>query len=155
MSAYLLDARIVILGCGNMLYGDDVFGSLVIGLLQRDPVAHGVKYIDVGTGGPRLLNLFNTRASPPKVIIIDTAILGKAPGTITVVRSDKMPAQITGQTTHGMKLGYEIREYSGECYLVLCEPKHLTFGKAPSKQLYTALEEARSRVNELIKEMVK
>ncbi|MDD4280932.1 MAG: hydrogenase maturation protease [Candidatus Methanofastidiosa archaeon] len=153
MKESLENARVVVLGCGSILHGDDVFGSLVVDALGRGPALPvDVECIDAGTGGPRLVNLLGARLRPPALIVIDTAMLGKPAGTVTVLRSHRVPGQVSGQTTHGMRLADELSAYPGPCYLVLCEPRHLSAGKSPSPQVYGAVADACDWVRSLLEE---
>ncbi len=151
MSPSMETASTVVLGCGNMLYGDDAFGNLVVDALNaHHPLGRDVAVIDAGTGGARLINLLNGREFPPKLIIIDTAMQGKKSGTITVLHSHDMPAEPLGKLTHSLKLGEEIRSYRGECFLILCEPKRLESGASPSHLVRDAIPEACIWVEQLI-----
>lgn len=151
MSPSIEDADTVVLGCGNILFGDDAFGSLVVDALgSRPQLGETVAVIDAGTGGPRLVNLLNGKDNPPKLIILDTAMQGKEPGTISVLHSHNMPDEPFGKMTHSLKLGEEIRAYRGECYLVLCEPHRLEEGATPSTHVRDAISEACSWVENLV-----
>jgi hydrogenase maturation protease len=152
MSPSVQEASTVVLGCGNILYGDDAFGSLVVDALgTHKTLGKDVALIDAGTGGPRLVNLLNGREFPPKLIIVDTAMQGKEPGTVTVLHSHDMPDEPLGRLTHSLKLAEEIRTYRGECYLVLCEPKRLEHGASPSRHMRDAIPDACSWVEALVK----
>jgi len=150
MNTGLLDYDIIVLGCGNALYGDDAFGGLVIEKLKKEYESSGVGHIDAGTGGPRLLNLLNERAAPPRVIIVDTAKMGNMPGTVSVIRPSNIPYMVGKETTHGMDLVQEIGKYRGECILVLGEPYDLSFGETPSRQVLDSIDNAASVVDELV-----
>jgi hydrogenase maturation protease len=73
---------ILVLGVGNVLMGDEGAGVHAIRLLEREPAAPGVTYLDGGTGGFHLLSLFQ-QYDP--IIFIDATMDGKAAGTITVI----------------------------------------------------------------------
>ncbi len=67
-------ARILILGCGNVLLGDDGFGPAVIEVLKRDyqlpPHVHAE---DVGTSiGEILFDLALSEKRPAHVVLVDT-----------------------------------------------------------------------------------
>lgn len=72
--------RIVILGIGNLLKGDDGVGVRVIeALAARDDLPPEVELIDGGTGGPTLLIHFEGARA---LILIDAVNLAAPPGTI-------------------------------------------------------------------------
>ncbi|MCX7838718.1 MAG: hydrogenase maturation protease [Anaerolineae bacterium] len=68
---------ILILGLGNPLQGDDGVGCRVVQALQARPLPNNVEVLDGGTPGIGLLNLIEGRA---RVIIVDAAEMGLAPG---------------------------------------------------------------------------
>ena len=75
-------ARIVVIGVGNLLKGDDGFGVRVIEALGRENLPAGVECIDGGTGGPTLMVHFQ---DAEVLILIDAVNLGDAaPGTLRV-----------------------------------------------------------------------
>ncbi len=72
--------RIVVLGVGNLLKGDDGVGVRVIEALERGgTLPPGVELVDGGTGGPTLMTEF---AGADALIIVDAGELGAAPGTV-------------------------------------------------------------------------
>jgi hydrogenase maturation protease len=78
--------RLVILGIGNLLKGDDGVGVRVIeALAARDDLPAGVELLDGGTGGPTLLVHFEGARA---LILIDAVDLSAPPGTIRVFGLD-------------------------------------------------------------------
>jgi hydrogenase maturation protease len=74
--------KIVVLGLGNLLKGDDGVGVRVIEALQSGPeLPRGVECIDGGTGGPTLLVYFEEADA---LIVVDAVNLAAAPGTVRV-----------------------------------------------------------------------
>lgn len=69
--------RILILGLGNPLRGDDGVGPRVVAELCRQGLPEGVEAVDGGTSGLDLLYLLE---GWDRVIIVDAAILGRNPG---------------------------------------------------------------------------
>ena len=64
---------VVVLGCGNILFGDDGFGTQVAEHLEReDLIPSHVSVINAGTGVREILfDLVISNRRPKKVIIID------------------------------------------------------------------------------------
>ena len=75
-------ARIVILGIGNILKGDDGVGVQVVEALHRLPLPPAVECIDGGTGGPTLMLHFE---GAPALIVVDCVNLNEPPGTVRVL----------------------------------------------------------------------
>ncbi|MCS7282253.1 MAG: hydrogenase maturation protease [Anaerolineae bacterium] len=69
--------RVLILGLGNPLRGDDGVGPRVVAELRRRGLPEGVEAVDGGTLGLDLLYLLE---GWDQVIIVDAAILGRNPG---------------------------------------------------------------------------
>jgi hydrogenase maturation protease len=74
---------ILILGLGNPLQGDDGIGCRVVRELEQRTLPDQVEVMDGGTPGIGLLNLFEGRR---RVIIIDAAEMGRAPGEVVRFR---------------------------------------------------------------------
>ena len=76
----------LILGCGNILRGDDGFGPMVIQLLERDyKIPPEVKILDAGLGcGEVLLNLTVDEERPRRGIVVDAVELGLTAGEVRV-----------------------------------------------------------------------
>ncbi len=67
----------LILGLGNSLRGDDGVGPAVIEWLEQQGLPGGVEAIDGGTAG---LDIISTLMGHERVIIVDAANVGRAPG---------------------------------------------------------------------------
>jgi len=82
-----------ILGCGNVLIGDDGFGPAVIDYLKeycRVP-AH-VAILDVGTGVREVLfNVILAEKKPDRIIIIDALDCNREPGELFTVSIEDIP----------------------------------------------------------------
>ena len=78
-------SRILIAGVGNVLYGDDAFGSDVAGRLAEHALPDGVRVIDFGIRG---FDLVTALLDPyDVVIIVDTLSQGNHPGALRVFDS--------------------------------------------------------------------
>lgn len=85
--------QIKVIGCGNLLFGDDGFGPAVISFLaERIPVGPWIELIDAGTGaGEILLDALLGEAALKTVIIIDAMDLGLPPGTVEEIPMESIP----------------------------------------------------------------
>ncbi len=77
---------ILILGLGNPLRGDDGVGPRVVEALEREPLPPAVEVMEGGTPGVGLLSLLEGRR---RVIIVDAAEMGRAPGSLARFRPDE------------------------------------------------------------------
>jgi coenzyme F420 hydrogenase subunit delta len=86
---------VLILGCGNVLFGDDGFGCAVIEYLQsRCEVPDNVCLLDAGTGARKLLfTLLLSAVRPARVLIIDAVDVGRAPGELVEIRPSELPVK--------------------------------------------------------------
>lgn len=74
---------ILVLGLGNPLYGDDGFGPAVVEALSRLELPAGVEVLDGGTAG---LGLLPAIAGRERLLVVDTAEMGRPPGTLVHLR---------------------------------------------------------------------
>jgi hydrogenase maturation protease len=77
------EARILILGIGNLLMGDEAIGIHVVRELQDLDRRPDVDVVDGGTGGFHLLEYFQTY---DRLILVDAAADGASPGTVRLIR---------------------------------------------------------------------
>lgn len=86
--------EVLVLGCGNVLFGDDGFGPAVAQRLQAEGrLPASAEALDVGTGVREILfTLLLSPARPRRVIIVDSANIGAAPGAIASLRPEQLPA---------------------------------------------------------------
>ncbi len=75
--------KLLILGIGNILLGDEGVGVSVIQRLEQTKMPDYVTLLDGGTGGFHLLSYLQDY---PKVILVDATLDGKAPGTVSIIR---------------------------------------------------------------------
>src|ERR1044071_5778996 len=71
--------KVLILGIGNVLMGDEGIGVHVVNTVERAALPRGVDCLDGGTGSFLLLEPMQ---NAEKVILIDATIDGSPPGTI-------------------------------------------------------------------------
>ncbi len=85
--------NILIIGCGNILKGDDGFGPKVIEYLEENfQPSESVQIIDAGLScGEWLRPMIIDDERPDWVIIIDTMDLNEQPGKIKVIKADEIP----------------------------------------------------------------
>ena len=69
--------RVVVIGLGNPLRGDDGVGPRVVAELRRRGLPEGVEAVDGGTGG---LDLLRMMEGWDRVVVVDAADMGREPG---------------------------------------------------------------------------
>ena len=89
MTAGSPEPRVLVLGLGNLLLGDDGAGLRLLKALSEEGPRAGVEYVDGGTQGLALMGYLENRSG---VLILDAAGLGAEPGTVHVLRGEDMAA---------------------------------------------------------------
>lgn len=75
--------RVLVLGVGNLLMGDEGVGIHVLRLLEKEAPPDGVRLLDGGTGGINLLIEFDEVC---EIMLIDATRDGKPAGTVTFLQ---------------------------------------------------------------------
>jgi len=78
-----MDDRVLVLGIGNLLMGDEGVGVHAIGRLRRETWPKHVVIEDGGTGGFHLLSFLQDYSA---VVMIDATASDDPPGTVSVLR---------------------------------------------------------------------
>jgi len=78
----IVDNKILILGIGNVLMGDEGVGVHAIKELEKESFPPNVNLLDGGTGGFHLLEYLQEY---PVIIMIDATMDGKPAGTISLI----------------------------------------------------------------------
>ena len=69
----------LVVGCGNLLRGDDAAGPVLVRILAGRDLPPGVRLIDGGTAG---MDIAFAMRGVPRVIIVDASRVGVTPGTV-------------------------------------------------------------------------
>ena len=81
--------KITVIGCGQILVGDDGLGVRVVEALQKMDLPENVEVIDAGVGGLAILSMIE---NSEKSIIVDAVHTGKeAPGFIYHFTDKELP----------------------------------------------------------------
>jgi hydrogenase maturation protease len=72
--------RVLVLGIGNVLLGDEGVGVHAVRRLEREPLPPGVQVLDGGTGGLHLLSCLTEHAA---LVVLDATIDGKPAGSVS------------------------------------------------------------------------
>jgi len=112
------DKSVLILGCGNVLFGDDGFGPAVAQQLQRNFIIPSEVCVqDTGTSVREIL--FDTILAdkkPSKVVIIDAMDCGLKPGELFSPDIDSFPkAKLDDFSLHQVPTSNLLRELRDLC----------------------------------------
>lgn len=119
--------QILVLCCGNLLFGDDGFGPAVAAHLQAHrEIPEGVYLMDVGTGVRKLLfTLCLSPERPQRIVLVDAVDVGRAPGEIFEIDLDAMPAQKCDDFyIHGVpssNMAQELRSAGVDVRVLVCQ----------------------------------
>jgi coenzyme F420 hydrogenase subunit delta len=134
-------ARVLILGVGNVLFGDDGFGPEVIAHLERNyAVPADVCLMDVGTGVRKILfTLAISSTRPQEIVIVDAVDRNGAQGQIAELSLEDIPLEKNDDfSMHQAPTSNLLRELrdSGTQVTVLacdvgCVPREIRAGLSP------------------------
>jgi len=112
------DKSILILGCGNILFGDDGFGPAVAQYLQDNfTIPTDVCVFDAGTSVREIL--FDTILSdkkPSKIVIVDAMDCNRHPGELFALDIDSIPnVKLDDFSMHQIPTSNLLRELRDLC----------------------------------------
>lgn len=98
---------VLVIGCGNLLRGDDGVGPVLVRHLWERGVPEGAKLVDGGTAGMDVA--FQMRGAR-RVVIVDAAATGSAPGTMFRVPGSELAElpPLQGLHTHSFRWDHAI-----------------------------------------------
>jgi len=147
--------RVAILGIGSDLRGDDVAGILTAQQIEK--IIGRKKTITqarvfIGATAPENLTGEIKRFQPTHLIIIDAAEMNATPGHIEILNPDT----ISGATfcTHSLPvkviIDYLLQSFKFEVITIGIQPKTLTVGATPSKEILAAVKQLSSILGKLL-----
>jgi len=77
----------LVVGCGNLLRGDDAVGPVLVRLLADRDLPAGVRLVDGGTAG---MDVAFAMRGVPRVILVDASSMGVEPGTVHRVPGERL-----------------------------------------------------------------
>ncbi len=84
--------RVLVVGVGNVLNGDDGLGVEVVRRLGERTLPHGVKLAETGIGGIHLVH--ELMAGFDALIVVDAVDRGRPPGTVMVIDPDVIDVSV-------------------------------------------------------------
>lgn len=146
--------KILILGIGNYLMGDEGIGVHVIKSLDARSFPKNVTLLDGGTGGFHLLSYFQEY---PKIIMIDATMDGSPAGTIKIITpkfASDFPSALSAHDI-GLKDMIESMHLLGnmpKIYLITVSIKEIkSMVMELSDYVKKAIPEVTEKINELIR----
>ena len=91
-----MERNIVVIGVGNILYGDDGVGVHAVNQLRQESFPPNVKIMDAGTAGIDLLYLIE---DTDYAIIVDCLDAGDEPGAVYRIPWEELAGQYPGDQT--------------------------------------------------------
>ncbi len=80
-------SSVVIVGCGNLIRGDDAAGPVLVRLLADVDLPPGVRLIDGGTAG---MDVAFAMRGAARAIVVDASQVGVPPGTVHRVPGEEL-----------------------------------------------------------------
>ncbi len=111
-------ARIVVLGCGNILFGDDGFGPEAVEYLQANyELPDDVYALNCGLSVRELLfTITLSDIRPERIIIVDAMDVGKTPGEVFEVDVTEIPEKkIDDFSMHQLPTSNLLKELKNIC----------------------------------------
>ncbi|HEY0163678.1 MAG TPA: hydrogenase maturation protease [Edaphobacter sp.] len=143
----------LVIGCGNLLRGDDAAGPIFVRRLWEHGLPQGVRCADGGTGG---MDVAFQMRGVPEVILVDACSSGSEPGALFRVPGAELEhlPPLTGINLHCFRWDHALAfarwllkdEYPDNITVYLVEAEQLEFG-AP---LSPPVDKALSRLEETL-----
>ena len=144
----ILKGKVVLVGIGNPLRGDDGFGPAFVQALDGQVRA---VCIDTGTVPESYAGKI-IKQNPDTILFVDAADLGLAPGVSEIL--GKKDILKTGFTTHDLSpallIEYLESQISAEIYLLGVQPKVTVFGSEMSPEVFQTLQELATMIKEVL-----
>ncbi len=132
----------LVLGIGNVLFGDDGFGCAVVDYVQEHyAVPEAVCLLDAGTGVRKLLfTLCLSPIRPQRLLIMDAIDVGRTPGEILEIDPAEIPpVKLDDFSLHQLPTSNLLRELQEECgvevRILACQtgplPEEISQGLSP------------------------
>jgi len=109
---------VLVIGCGNVLFGDDGFGPEVVEYLKKNySIPEDVEVMNAGTSIRNILfDIALAGRKPDKIIIIDALDVRKKPGDIFEIEVEDIPEnKIDDFSMHQMPTSNLLKELKEHC----------------------------------------
>jgi len=112
------NSEILVLGCGNVLFGDDGFGPAVVEYLQENfEIPQEVYVMNAGLSVREILfNMVLSDKRPKTIIIVDAVDVGRTPGEMFELDITDIPEKkIDDFSMHQLPTSNLLRELENMC----------------------------------------
>ena len=142
----ILKGKIIIVGIGNTLRGDDGFGPALVEKLTGKITA---VCLDVGSAPENYTGKI-VKEKPDTILLVDALHLGLAPGKYEILKKDQILK--SGFSTHDvsphMFIDYLESRTGADIYMLGVQPENLSTGLEMSASVKAALEEIATLIKE-------
>ncbi len=145
--------KLVILGIGNEIRGDDSLGSVIAQRLSKFfDGQDDVVVLDGGTVPENYTSLIR-RENPTHIILFDAVDMKKKPGFVRIVKKEEITSY--NISTHAMPLSFLIKYLESttgaKIILIGIQPKNLDITQTTSKEVEESIENVVSVFDRLIR----
>jgi hydrogenase maturation protease len=144
--SYAGPVRTLIIGCGNLLRGDDAVGPIFVRHLWARGLPEGVRCADGGTGG---MDVAFQMKGVPHVILIDACSSGSEPGALFKLPGSEVEhlPPLAGINLHAFRWDHALAfarwllkdKYPEKITVYLIEGETFTIGEALSPSVESAM----------------
>lgn len=153
--------EVLVIGVGNILFGDDGFGPEVARRLERDgTLPEDAMAVDAGTGARKILfDITLCDRRPGLIVIVDAMDCGKMPGELFEMRAEDLPhVKLDDFSMHQLPASNLLRELQDLCDVqvriiacqVACIPGSIAPGLSPPVE--GAVQKAAALAVQIVKE---
>jgi hydrogenase maturation protease len=139
--------RTLVIGCGNLLRGDDAAGPVLVRRLWDRGLPDGVRCADGGTGG---MDVAFQMRGVSEIVLVDACSSGSEPGSLFCVPGPELESlpPLSGINLHSFRWNHALsfarwllkEEYPERVTVYLVEAAQLDFGAPLSPAVNAALE---------------
>jgi hydrogenase maturation protease len=148
-----IEVQTLVVGCGNILRGDDAAGPVCIRRLWDRGLPPGVRCADGGTGG---MDVAFQMRGVPRLVLIDACDTGSDPGTIFEVPGDQLEQlpPLEGINLHAFRWDHALAfarwllkdDYPHEVTVYLVEGRSYAVGAPLSPEVDAAIDRVADRL---------
>ncbi len=144
----ILKGKVVIVGIGNILRGDDAVGPELIKRLKlKIKNESQIELLDVGEAPENYLEKI-VKQTPDTVLLIDAVDFGGSAGSVTLLEQESLKED--GLTTHNASLKLTIKYLKersiNRIFIIGVQPEQIKFGGGLSKSVDKTLNQIKEEI---------